>query len=247
MPPTLTPEFTVTVSASPGIPPRHRCHCSRRHRCWWPGCTHTAPPPSVQVPGPPNRAPLLCCGSQYSTDRRRRSSSGSKRSALTLWRWVVPVPLATSKTQDRENALPTRRGSKLGHGRTILIAGRKVFDPSGANDLRQRVTLPPRRDGYACNSLNPCSLGSRSCNASMHAKTLPRERISAGIFTRNGSWHRANERKHAVTSERVGSLRFLRADNDKSEVANDAHRCQPFTTLTLPLYSHRIDSSPLGR
>jgi hypothetical protein len=62
-------------------------------------------------------------------------------------------------------------------------------------------------------------------------------RISAGIFTRNGSLDGADKRRHAATSERIGSLRFLRADNDEREGANATHGYQSFTTLKLPAFS----------
>jgi hypothetical protein len=62
-------------------------------------------------------------------------------------------------------------------------------------------------------------------------------RIYAEFFTRNGSPHGAEERLHAATSDRIGSLRFLRADNDEREGANVAHDCRSFTTLKLPAFS----------
>jgi hypothetical protein len=60
-------------------------------------------------------------------------------------------------------------------------------------------------------------------------------RISVGAFPRNGSPQGAEERWHATTSERLGSLHLLRADDDESEGANATRDCQSFTMLTLPI------------
>jgi hypothetical protein len=71
---------------------------------------------------------------------------------------------------------------------------------------------------------------------SKYFQWLDGRRISAAIFTRNGSLHGADKRKHAATSERIGSGDVVRADDDEREGANAAHGCQSFTTLCCLLY-----------
>jgi hypothetical protein len=78
---------------------------------------------------------------------------------------------------------------------------------------------------------------------SKYFQRLDGRRISAKIFTGNGSRHGADKRLHAATSERTGSLRFLRADNDEREGANVAHDCQSFTTLCCLLFLGLTESN----